>query len=173
VLNILFQLGETFGLVQAGSDKKSFLAALHHSLTYAACAGIYWEMHPILFKFLTLLPSAGLAWFFNFVHVLVSSRFKMWEQNHATPTNGQDFLTQLFELFARKDDFTMDDVIASCLSNIGAGSDTTSVSLTSILYHLIKSPEKLDIVSLLLFYCYNLGFTCLMLKGKKGTYCDT
>lgn len=41
----------------------------------------------------------------------------------------------------------MDDVIAACRTNIGAGSDTASVSLTNILYHVISSPERLERIS--------------------------
>lgn len=33
------------------------------------------------------------------------------------------------------------DVFITCITNIGAGSDTTSINLTSILYYLIKEPR--------------------------------
>ena len=39
------------------------------------------------------------------------------------------------------------DLVGYSLTNIGAGSDTTSVSLTSIMYCLLKSPERMQRVS--------------------------
>lgn len=37
----------------------------------------------------------------------------------------------------------MSDVFMTCMTNIGAGSDTTGISLSSVIYHLCKNPEAM------------------------------
>ncbi|KAJ4286534.1 hypothetical protein N0V90_013234 [Kalmusia sp. IMI 367209] len=39
--------------------------------------------------------------------------------------------------------FTCADVFRTCITNIGAGSDTTSISLSAVMYHLIRNPDVL------------------------------
>jgi len=50
----------------------------------------------------------------------------------------------LNDLYGGKEGWKMDDVFKMCMSNIMAGSDTTAVSLSSILYHLLKYPQTLQ-----------------------------
>lgn len=55
---------------------------------------------------------------------------------------GQDFLSRMLRLHEENPDkVTMEDVFGICLTNIAAGSDTTSISLSSVLYHLCKHPN--------------------------------
>ncbi len=59
-----------------------------------------------------------------------------------------DFLGTALRVHAQQPDkLPIKDVFGATLANIGAGSDTTSVSLASIMYHLITSPESLRRVS--------------------------
>ena len=60
-----------------------------------------------------------------------------------------DFLGRALQLNRQTPEaFSMENVRILCITNIGAGSDTTSISLASILYHLTRSKTSLDKVSL-------------------------
>ncbi len=143
------KLGKTFGLIGAGADYNGFIGALHQYLIYCALVGIYWEIHPILYKIIALLPSKSQSWMFGFVTEQVETRYKATAlEKMVSSVEEKDFLAQVLELHALKTDFTMKDVMSACMQNIGAGSDTTSVSLASIMYNLIKSPDKLRRVGL-------------------------
>lgn len=68
------------------------------------------------------------------------------EKDESKPTD--DFLTKMLRMHAlQPDKFPMSAVFTTCGTNIAAGSDTTSVSLAAILYHLMRSPEKLEKVA--------------------------
>lgn len=137
------QLGKSFGLIEAGTDKGGFIAALHRYLVYCANVGIYAEWHPIMHRLVSALPAQGFAWLGKFVQQQVNSRMVLQSAKSASDNDNDDFLAQVLKLHASKDDFLMEDVFGVAMINIGAGSDTTSVSLASILYHLMTSPEKL------------------------------
>ena len=69
----------------------------------------------------------------------------------AIPVDGEvegvsmDFLTKFFAKNAEDPErFTMYHVSAGCVSNMVAGSDTTAISLSAILYYLLKSPQTFD-----------------------------
>jgi cytochrome P450 len=69
------------------------------------------------------------------------------EKDESKPTD--DFLTKLLRMHAlQPDKFSMANVYATCGTNIGAGSDTTSVSLAGIMYCLMGNPQSLQKVSL-------------------------
>jgi len=52
-------------------------------------------------------------------------------------SGSRDFLSMLIQMHrANPEVVTTRDVFGSCMTNIGAGSDTTSISLTGILYYL-------------------------------------
>ena len=130
--------------METGEDKEGFLEALHAYLVYAAHVGVYSEIHPYLHRIITLLPSQGGEWLFKFVTGQVQARLAGLEQKKKTEEDPDDFLTRVLQLRDRDpENFDMRNVFDTCLTNIGAGSDTTSVSLTGILYNLIQAPEKM------------------------------
>lgn len=55
-----------------------------------------------------------------------------------------DFLSRMMKLHNDDPDrFTDIDVFLTCITNIGAGSDTTSISLCAVLYELITHPTAM------------------------------
>jgi cytochrome P450 len=55
-----------------------------------------------------------------------------------------DFLSKLLRLHAdNPEKVTMSDVFGTCMANIGAGSDTTGISLSAVIYYLCKNPEAM------------------------------
>lgn len=58
---------------------------------------------------------------------------------------GQDFLARLLRMHQEEPrNIRMEDVIGIIWGNFLAGNDTTSLSLTSIIYHLCKTPRALS-----------------------------
>lgn len=62
---------------------------------------------------------------------------------------GGSFLTKLLKMHSDNPiKMSKADIFTTCITNIGAGSDTTSVSLTSVLYHLMANPSIYEKVSM-------------------------
>lgn len=56
-----------------------------------------------------------------------------------------DFLTKVLRLHEEQpQSFGMEDVLMTCSANVVAGSDTTSISLSGIMWGLIKNPEAME-----------------------------
>ena len=120
------------------------ITALDHYLRYLSKVGIYPEWHSFLTWGLSFFPNSGPRYLGIFTQQQVADGQKskpksMLEKDEAKPTD--DFLTKLLRMHAlQPDKFPMGAVFGACMTNIGAGSDTTSVSLAGILHQLIKSP---------------------------------
>ncbi|KAJ4168492.1 hypothetical protein NW754_010405 [Fusarium falciforme] len=64
-------------------------------------------------------------------------------EHHGT----MDFLSKFIaKNTADNSSFTQYHVLAGCVANMVAGSDTTAISLSAILYHLLRNPDKLQIL---------------------------
>ncbi len=127
------------------------LAALHSYLVYLSRVGVFPEWHSTLIAILSFFPAGGIHYMAQFVQEQVSEvqRQKtkaILEKDESKPTD--DFLTRLLRMHVlQPQKFSMQDVYSTCGTNIGAGSDTTSVSLAGILYWLMRSPEVLKKVN--------------------------
>lgn len=145
---------ERFGFLDAGEDIQGTIRALDKSMVYSTLVGIYPRLHPFLYALMEKVPGSGAAgrtFLMRFVQKKVDER-------NATRVGGdgkgrgvyedgtpQDFLEKL--TLAREqnpDKVTPYHIFMMGLSNIIAGSDTTAVSLSSVLYRLIVSPRALS-----------------------------
>ena len=141
---------ERFGFLDRGEDIGGIIEALHNAMKYSTLIGIYPRLHPLLFDFMAKFKASGAGgrlFIMDFVQKQLDKRknegdVEKWaEKDEGAP---QDFLEKL--LVANKKDpekTTGYHVYMMGLSNIIAGSDTTAVSLSSILYYLLKYPETL------------------------------
>lgn len=60
------------------------------------------------------------------------------------PGCGGDFLVRMLKMHEEDPEmFNMMNVFSTCMANIAAGSDTTSIILSAILWYLLKVPETL------------------------------
>ncbi|EXJ63764.1 hypothetical protein A1O7_00099 [Cladophialophora yegresii CBS 114405] len=144
----LITLSKRFGFLDTGEDNAGMLAALDHYLHYLSKVGIYHEWHSFLTWCLSFWPTTGTHYLGKFTQEQVQEgqRTKpksLLEKDESKPTD--DFLTKLLRMHALQPDrFPMGAVVSTCITNIGAGSDTTSVSLAGILHQLMKSPATLQ-----------------------------
>jgi cytochrome P450 len=111
-----------------------------------------------LSKLLDFLPAAGIAHLATFTLQQISETRKMLADSKSSGSSDA-FLKKLLDMQAKNPDTISNaDIFTTCITNIGAGSDSTSVSLTAILYNLCKHPKVYQKVRL--GHSTNLYYTC-------------
>ncbi|CAO2650872.1 Nn.00g091690.m01.CDS01 [Neocucurbitaria sp. VM-36] len=135
--------GKRFGFLDAGKDEPGMFASLHSYLGYAASVGIMHEFHRILFPVFMMTGAGGLAHLMKFTQEQISESKVEAKRADGGPTKS-DFLSRMVEMHNENPEkFTDADLFATCMTNIGAGSDTTSISLCAVLYSLMTHPDAL------------------------------
>lgn len=133
--------GRSFGLIEAGYDKDGLLHAAHMgSIGYGSMAALVPEVHPWYLWFQTVFPIES-HWRVTQRVLLREIRARM--QGNPGPSDRKDFLAKCLELNkeGKLDQFTMNNVLGQ---NVGAGSDTTGISMTAVIYFLMKHPRCLQ-----------------------------
>lgn len=133
-------LGRSFGLLKAGHDKDRLLHAVHvGSISYGSMVGLVPEIHLWYHWFQNLVPIES-HW--RVIQRVIESEIGARMKGVST-SDRKDFLAKCVELNnARKlDQTTINNVIGA---NIGAGSDTTGISMSAIIYFLMKHPDCLQ-----------------------------
>ena len=99
---------------------------------------IYNELHNIAFYLNSMLApnQKGLIYTINFIKQTVEAHLKATKEGLLPKgdNEAENFITK-FQRIAEEipGKFTRDDIWMPCFANIGAGSDTTAVSLTSVI----------------------------------------
>lgn len=144
--------GQRFGFLDNGKDIESLMSVLDGHLSYATIAGLVPSLHPFLYALRDWWAGrkgSGRGSLLRFTlqrlkqhnDELGSSKTDDME-DHDRP---QSFLSKFLSKNSQDPTkFTHGHVVASCISNIVAGSDTTAISLSAILYYLLVTPECLD-----------------------------
>lgn len=141
-----------FGFLDAGNDIDGLMAMLEDVLRYSTLLGIYAWLHPILWPVATRIKASGAgarAQLNVFLQKWLDAKTKgndieKREEKSAEDVGPQDFLEKM--LIARNKDpekISQWNVYAVAMSNITAGSDTTAATISGILYHLLRNPDKL------------------------------
>lgn len=119
-------------------------------MVYSTLIGIYPEWHQRLFGTLSKLKSSGAAGR-AYIAKFVREKISLLEQERnsmdkpATETlKTQDFLTRMMKARDENPEKVTDyHLFIMGQSNVAAGSDTTAVSLSGIMWYLLNSPEAL------------------------------
>lgn len=130
---------KTFGFLEAGEDIHGAFTLIDNSLRSAAWVGyvpwVYWanvRFAPIIGNRLGVLGRQN---------GLLTFAAKAIKERKERGTDHQDVLDQLFQV--QKDKPELDDICITSMvaSNIFAGSDSTSISVSAFIYHIIKNPQ--------------------------------
>lgn len=152
----LITYGRRLGFLDRGADIGGVIGALDDHLVYATLVGIYPQLHHYMYPVRNLLAGkkgSGRAYVLNFTNERVAEhqgKAKGWNLHsdrdlEAEIKAGEPFLDK----FIHKHDeepsvFTPQHIIVGLAANMVAGSDTTAISLSAILYHLLTEPRYLQ-----------------------------
>ncbi|EAS33898.3 cytochrome P450 oxidoreductase [Coccidioides immitis RS] len=134
-----------FGFLDAGEDVGEIMESINNKMAYSTMVGVYPKIHPPLFRLLSFFrgsKATGEEYNVRFALDNISERKTRFT---TVPSNGPtDFLTKFLEAHsADPEKFTNYNILMGCLTNIVAGSDTTSISLSSIMYNLCRNYDAL------------------------------
>lgn len=81
----------------------------------------------------------------DFSGVQVKKRQELLEDVERKPVPSDDFVAKILAKHEESpESFSMADVLDSCAMNLIAGSDTTAISLTAIVWFLMKNHQSLS-----------------------------
>lgn len=142
---------ERFGFLDNGSDIAGTITALDKAMVYSTLVGIFPRLHPTLYAIMEKIPGSGAAgrtYLMGFVQKKIDERNMSRKQGEAAiersedDARPQDFLDKISDAQQRDPEkVTPYHIFMMGLSNIIAGSDTTAVSLSSVAFYLMTSPQ--------------------------------
>ncbi|POS71569.1 hypothetical protein DHEL01_v210040 [Diaporthe helianthi] len=129
-------VAKRFGFLDAGRDVMNLTQSLDFFIIYAARVGIYPELHKLLF----IYGATGTQAMVKIIK-FVKEEMKQYESDK--PIGDNFFLGRALRLHKEKPDYFTDfDVFSTAAANVNAGSDTTSISLTAVMWNLLKHPDS-------------------------------
>ncbi|KAL3418686.1 cytochrome p450 pisatin [Phlyctema vagabunda] len=133
-----------FGFLDMGEDKEGVFRAIDTRLVYSTFTGVFPWLHRMIFQFLP--KTGGYAYLLAYTQRQVEIRQRELKNPIQGGQDGPpDIMTKLLATHeANPDKMSRLDIFTICQSNISAGSDTTSISLSSVFYHLLKYPATMS-----------------------------
>lgn len=132
------KVGKSFGYMQNETDPRGILAAIHESMVYGSRIGLLPELHPWL---ALMARTLGLKIPFDSVGEFIEEQIEARRSGKAVGSEN-DFLAKLIAL---EDAGKIDrhNLFTTIGANIAAGSDTTAITLSAIIYYLLKNQYAL------------------------------
>lgn len=141
--------GKRFGFLDEGKDLGGTIGALDRNMAYSTLVGVYAWLHPYLYaileRFFPKSGAAGRAYLMRFAGEALAQRRAERARGKKERADGEpeDFVDKMLDMQEEKPGVGDYHVFALTMSNIVAGSDTTALSLSSVLYHLVRTPRAL------------------------------
>ncbi|EME78880.1 uncharacterized protein MYCFIDRAFT_205196 [Pseudocercospora fijiensis CIRAD86] len=146
-----------FGFLDAGDDVHGLIKTVHGNAFYATIFGIFHEVYASMFHVkawlskVGILNQSGQTFMQDFAGGLLRERRQHLDDvdqgslsQEADDGRPKDFLTKYMEQHLKDPSrFNIGDVMNGLGANINAGSDTTSITLSALLYHTHKNPTVL------------------------------
>ncbi|GME57771.1 hypothetical protein GTA08_BOTSDO13424 [Neofusicoccum parvum] len=141
-----------FGFLERGEDGLGLWEALHRSLAYLTYVGVVPEWHRWAYAVKKWTGNNGMAGLFGFAAGEVGKRLQETAMEAAgeekggkeVEESGEDFLAKMVRMHREDPEkFGFSEMMLVCAMNIGAGSDSTSVALSAVMWFLMKHPEVL------------------------------
>jgi cytochrome P450 len=123
------------------------MVSLSKYLVYCAVVGVLPEWHKTIFRRQMKSSSiAGLGHVRQFSKAQLDEKYeKIRAGNEEAAGTSEDFITKFLRIQSQDPSkINSTDISSVCMMNIGAGSDTTSISLTSTILNLVKNPRVLQ-----------------------------
>ncbi|KAJ4313255.1 hypothetical protein N0V94_007028 [Neodidymelliopsis sp. IMI 364377] len=128
-----------FGFLDDNCDKWGIITAIHDFLHFTVNLAIIPELHPWFMRLTALMgQKSNVSRLTDFSEKQINDRVS----GATKPGEGRDFVDRLLELES-KGKATRKDTFVACSSNIGAGSDTTAITISVMLALLYSHPDKL------------------------------
>jgi cytochrome P450 len=145
--------GQRMGFLDKGDDIENVIKNIDKGLVYSSLIGIFPVIHqfilPILIKLIPSIASSNaMSYVQDFTErqiIKARSSAKSNDPLDVDNEKGSTAQTFLSKFLARNseapDSFTDYHILIGCGMNMGAGSDTTGISLSAIMYYLLKNSD--------------------------------
>lgn len=111
---------------------------------YCSVAGVFPLLHQVVSRLVRFFKLGGQGLFFIDTYALERADSRAKEEHQVQEHVAVDFLQKVLNAQKNEDTHVTRTLIRNAAgANMVAGSDTTSISLTAVLYHLYKSPATL------------------------------
>ncbi|GKT62285.1 cytochrome P450 oxidoreductase [Colletotrichum tofieldiae] len=145
----LITYGSRFGFLDRGEDVHGVISAIDISLQDSSRLSMYPSFHvpAVLLRSWLSGGKSGFAYVNNFAQLNIdrfraNSKTATLESDEEAGGKMQSFLEKFLQKHeADPTNFTIMHIFTGCGANVGAGSDTTGISLSAILYYLMKRPD--------------------------------
>ncbi|KAK4098563.1 cytochrome P450 [Parathielavia hyrcaniae] len=141
-------VGERFGFLDSGEDIQGIMTSLGEYLRYCSRIGIFSEWRKTLYRL--RMTSSKVSGIRNVSRFALSqldakcAKFQACDEKNADPRAPADVITKLLRIQdTDSSKISRAEIMSTCVMNVGAGSDTTSIAFSSVIYSLLKYPETL------------------------------
>ncbi|KAJ5082506.1 pisatin demethylase [Penicillium argentinense] len=150
IMEITF--GKRVGFLEREEDVDGILATIEKRFWYVAVTGQLPWLDKLFHKNSLITFLSGLWWKQKISPVLRFTLDQIEERKRARQGNpekkGQerDFLSRFLDIQDGRPDIPDFWIISWCQQNVQAGSESTAITLTSVIYHLLKTPDSMQML---------------------------